>query len=488
MKKICDKLNTNNLIWFQGQVILIIIGVWLFLNNLMDLKIFVSSTLVVCLLFFAMTLNNFLYRWLNLELSKTSLVSFMIVVVMFSFYIKGFLTIYYGLPTPIYVQDLPLLSQYRYLLFSLGTLIVIILWFIGCFVKNLSSLYQKVTYPYIKEEVRKILYCWNEGFMGNICIFLYKKINKSKSFCILFFMCHFFVFYFIRLLTCVFFLCFTFFEGDFRFVIYVIPFLFSTWILSFFDYYFNVFREGTENYVKDMLSVTYDKSFNKQEDVLYIICNPEDLTFCLTAEGIFEGYNDPQSLAHLVNKWFSCSDVAVKFKIYLSYVSYFRTLLFIIYPMCWLTLAYKFLSSDVMLLTLWGTSSLCRRPMFNSKIFNMRLPRDARYVREGKPMNDVKMATNGAVSPGHPVIGEERPNDYLIIFGLTHGDGKAANTSRPIVGAPFKVIPVEGGPVPVNKNLLSTTPIVNTTALINRSDIEKQLDNKEYSRVQNDDS
>jgi hypothetical protein len=43
---------------------------------------------------------------------------------------------------------------------------------------------------------------------------------------------------------------------------------------------------------------------------------------------------------------------------------------------------------------------ICISSRFNTKIFKMRFPCDTRYIKEVKPMNDVKTLTKGAVFPG----------------------------------------------------------------------------------------
>jgi hypothetical protein len=91
-----------------------------------------------------------------------------------------------------------------------------------------------------------------------------------------------------------------------------------------------------------------------------------------------------------------------------------------------------------------------------------------------KPLQKVQCSLD------NPVLGEEEGNDYRVDVAMTPGDGKTPNTSEALRGAPFKVISIDGGP---DKSLLNPTVIANTTAAINRTYIEKQLNDKEYTRV-----
>lgn len=47
-------------------------------------------------------------------------------------------------------------------------------------------------------------------------------------------------------------------------------------------------------------------------------------------------------------------------------------------------------------------------------------------------MNDIKYTTNGAVSPGHPVIGEVEGSSFRIDAGITHGKNVLPHNSVPL--------------------------------------------------------
>lgn len=74
----------------------------------------------------------------------------------------------------------------------------------------------------------------------------------------------------------------------------------------------------------------------------------------------------------------------------------------------------------------WWVTVLCKFTMRPIHHNFCRLPREARFVREGKPMNDVKVHTSGAVSLGHPVVGKVEKIDFRVNAGLTHGQPTSA--------------------------------------------------------------
>jgi hypothetical protein len=120
----------------------------------------------------------------------------------------------------IYLQDISVFSQYRYLtLFSISFFFIIIFaiaYITGYTVPSTSFF----TYPYLKEEVRKFLYSWNDSFIGNLCVKL-TNLFDSQLFVQIFFSIHFIFFFLIRLFsTCLLFYC-TFYHGNFYNFIYM---------------------------------------------------------------------------------------------------------------------------------------------------------------------------------------------------------------------------------------------------------------------------
>jgi hypothetical protein len=294
---------------FHMLVIIIIIGVCL-CSMVLENAFIVS--LFGCIFIVSILIYNILYRWLNLKRSNFSLLCFIAFVLINVGYIYSFAIIFRGLPTPIYIQELPLVTQNRYTLLTLGVVFGFSIWLLSLYSESVKKFIKIITYPYIQKEVHEILYYWNDTFMGDLCIYLYKKIYNSRSFKVLFFSFHFIIFYIARILFCYYFFKFTFLAADFRPLIYLLPFLFLRWILSFIDYYFTTFRKGTEVFINDMLIITYKKPLAELQIIdNYAICLPSDIKFELTSEGYKEGFDYQDNFQLLVNKWFCCAHVYV---------------------------------------------------------------------------------------------------------------------------------------------------------------------------------
>jgi hypothetical protein len=81
-------------------------------------------------------------------------------------FLSGFSILYRGLPQAIYVEDLSIFSYYRYLTLLIFTIIVAILWIILKYNAVLLPIFSIILYPHLKEQMRIILFTWDEGFLG----------------------------------------------------------------------------------------------------------------------------------------------------------------------------------------------------------------------------------------------------------------------------------------------------------------------------------
>lgn len=75
-----------------------------------------------------------------------------------------FLLIHYQDMTPIRINNLSLFAQYRYLFYSIMVIVFGVFWCLSFYVKKFSNFLTIITFPYIKEEIRLILYTWNVSF------------------------------------------------------------------------------------------------------------------------------------------------------------------------------------------------------------------------------------------------------------------------------------------------------------------------------------
>ena len=95
-------------------------------------------------------------------------------------------------------------------------------------------------------------------------------------------------------------------------------------------------------------------------------------------------------------------------------------------------------------------------------------------------MNVVKVATDGSVSPGHPVFGEVVGNFFRVDGALTHGRRAdfifLSPVGIPPDGKAVYVVPLNNGPVLIPLSLLEVFPIQNSNAFFEQPVIKALLD------------
>jgi hypothetical protein len=192
-------------------------------------------------------------------------------------------------------------------------------------------------YPYLKEEIYKILTCWNDNLFGPFFSKILDKLQDIK-FQKIYMSFYFFIFVFCRLIVLLLFVNFVFFKGDFRYVLYFSPFLFISWFLSFIVYYFEKFFDIERDYIKNLLDV---KPINpvKSLDNGIIFTYENNLTFRLTNNAIEEGYTRVDILARI---WLNFSNLDLFFSKYKKLIIKFSLFCLFIQIICWITLTITF--------------------------------------------------------------------------------------------------------------------------------------------------
>lgn len=418
-----------------------------------------SFALVISIVgfFYSLILYNIIYiYWRKIPTSLTSFFWFFIFIMeLFMFSYTFYLFIFYKFPNTIYVQDVSIISQYRYVLFLsfsiLGGAYLILQYFIPK-IKNIANRY---TLPYVKEEITKILYTWNNGMIGNFCIFVINKLNDSYFFEKFFFITHFIVFYVTKIIRLGLFIHFCFFDGDLRYLIYFSVISFVVWLLSFIDYYLIWFIKANINMSDDLITVSYTNPELKADSDGYIeVKNTNELLFKLTAQGLRYNFTE-QDISDLGHSWCRLNNVLGIFQRYKFVVVYITYFIFISYIFCWMSLVKFFFSERVDSFILFTSPSF-----FNRLLFGVRQPingflfaRDARYLPE-RVQNELRGARPREYSPGHPIYGEESNDEYVVEGSLTRGKGSVENPSEPLLPVPIDSRSQKNGPqnhIPLSK-------------------------------------
>lgn len=382
-----------------------------------------------------------LYNWRKLELSVLSFIFFSINIAQLLIYIIAirffFNNTYKEISNAIYLENLSIISQYRYLILTL----ISIFFMLGFLIlkKYNYDIPSSFTYPYLKEEIRKILYTWNEMIGGPFCSFILKQLLISKYNRIMFFFFHFVIFYILRFIPLIFLLNFAFFDGDFRLILYCLPLAFIIWLFKFIDYYFVIFFEGTCEYIRSLVSVVdHNKPFMTSNGILKTTV--EELDFKLTQEALDLGYTEKYDGDYLSNSWLQLANLSVSFLKYQKHRKHFSIFFFLLQLIIWIFLVHYYFLNDKTFIGIFSTTFITVFKPFNmfSRYFSAatpcRAPKEIYFI---KPPFTKQLAqiTRGGYNPGHGVIldkdelNPDDPKEVRYYGQLTHGQSTPANPS-----------------------------------------------------------
>jgi hypothetical protein len=306
---------------------------WSF-NNLEEHLLYAPFKSVSYILLYILAILSLyvkLYHWRELNVSFKSYIMFLLTCVQCSFYIWSIFLIIFYMKNPIYLQDLSIFSQYRYLsLFILLNILILFSAIIYITGYKITHLVPAITFPYIKEEIRSIMYTWNDKLFGPICNDLMEHLfTISNSRRIFYFSIHFIIFYLPRLLSMLFLLNFVYLGGDLRYVLLLVPIFFISWFLSFLDYYFSVYFENTGSYIRALLDVSLSDNPGSVPFKGIVEVSNGNIIFSLTSFALSRGYTQ-MGLSSLKQTWYLCARLAAYFMLYHRILFYFTRFLLVI--------------------------------------------------------------------------------------------------------------------------------------------------------------
>jgi hypothetical protein len=448
--------NKKNLRVISDLLILLLSLVAVFFRHVLyDFSIIIYySTVFLLFLFIMLSIYIKLYTWRKLDLSVSSFIFYLInfiQLILYCFTISFLLNNWYydKVIQPIYLENLSVISQYRYLFLSVISFFVIfsfiVFYITNCFMDYKLSDTTALTYPYSKEEIRKVLYTWNDTFMGDFCNKIIDLLYFSSRFRMCFFVIHFTVFFFTRLtMTFLLFYC-TFYHGDFMILLYLTPLMLCRWLLYFFNYYFITFQKGCANYIRSLVLANLDDKGEALFGVFKV--DPSQISFKLTEEALLKGYTDAD-MYNLTKEWYIQAQLSSYFRIYFALTNYIGYFILLLQLIIWFSIAEIFFFTSIKkyfistnFLLGWGYS-LGRMAVRS-------------YVTEARrvlPPYQKKLAqdTEGAHQGSHPALVDpdikDPDNASRILYEgqPTHGKGGLDNPSYPL--HPFKDL--QGNPRP----------------------------------------
>lgn len=383
----------------------------------------------------------FTYTLRDLPKSVVSFFFFSLNLLILLSFIFSIFTIVYGISNPIYIENLSKITYYKYCIYTFAAIFFMFLFIVRKTFKfslQKTSFFTKITFPYLKEEIRIILYTWNETVFGPILTKLFDSMYGSVLIQNLILVLHFCICYIFRIFQLIFFLSFVFFHGDLRLVFYTLPFLFVSWLFDFLFYYVEVYIQNSFNYINKVLIVTPKTPLSESEMVSsYIIKNGNDFKFKLTAfgyaEGFYEGPNN-SGLNSLANSWLQFQHLNIILKNYKNRLYVLTIFILILRIICWLSISvYPFYNYPE--IYFGGLSFLTRVGAKITPNFRTRAPSEAYTVRR-QFQAALEKESGGAYKAGHPVVvDKDVKNDVghvLAEHQPTHGLGTTDNPSYEI--------------------------------------------------------
>lgn len=348
-QKIKDYINLS----FISEL-LILMSVLLYIihcYHINDNNSLIISSGVILVLFFRITFIIYisLYSWRSLPQSLSSFIFFSINFIQLLFYLFAisllFYIYYYNITIqPLYLNDISIISQYRYLFLTIISLFLIFSYlFIITFKINIKDYSSLSAFPYLKEEIRKLIDSWGDFFLINIFNKIIDLLYFSFVFQVIFFIIHFILFSVIRLITATLLLYCIFYHGDFRNFLYLTPIMFFVWLLSFFNYTFIIFQENSKTYIRDLI-IAVPKTESKT--ILGILkVDPLQISFKLTEKAILDGFCG-LDMYNLTKEWYIQAHVSAYFQVYFKLSLYLNYFIIVMNIFSWFYISYVFFLSS----------------------------------------------------------------------------------------------------------------------------------------------
>lgn len=357
-----------------------------------------------------------LYTLKGITINKLSFGCFTFSIIIFvAFSISSLLLILNPVPS-IFLEDLSTFAYYKYTTFLficvIGFMLIALFKYTKAFKQ--SKILSLVSYPYVKEEIRTILYTWNDTFMGNLCIRLldFVAVRNNRM---IYFILHFLVFNLITLLQSILFANFVFLHGNLKYNLYLLPISFFIWCLRFIDYYFNTFVVQSGNYIRSVLYVKLNSSPIARTATGIVTLHVSDLSCKLTDYGIAEGFTE-HDMSYLATKWLQLNHITIDSDKYLKFVAYFKYLNLFLRICSWSGIVYKLSITDVVfnpIATILGKPFLYRS-FHSSPVLRAQ---EARWIR---PQNRAEFEkTFPGLKGDHPVVVDpalKDDNDFIPLY------------------------------------------------------------------------
>jgi len=374
-----------------------------------------------------------IYYWRSLQRSFLSFIRFLIIILQILLFTFACYNLSKGFLQPIFIKDLSFFSQYRYLFFSFLALFICIFYFLNLFYKTELNFYKLFRFLSVREEMYTFLYSWNETIFGPIFSKVIDWLGYSmfNRFCYI--ISHFIIFYIIRIINLSLFINFTFFHGDLRLLLYLIPLSFFIWFLSFFDYYFQFFLKGCYNHVKLLVQVSLIDDKKTKSFFGIVKTSGSNLRYELTSKALSMGYTY-DDLPSLGTEHLMLANIDVILNKYFWFIKILNIALIIGQIINWYFIVYYYFFDYFA--NLWADSIYITRILHLSKHFSRRQYATEAFRVQKFSQKPLEIESQGSYKVGHPIFVDtavknpDNPKEVRYEGQLTHGSGSHNNPSQ----------------------------------------------------------
>lgn len=449
--------------------------------------------LIIIILILIIIIYWVFYIWCKISRSFWSFIRFFINAFLFIIMLSVIFKIIKGLDKPIYIYELPVSTGIRYGIFIIFFILGALLLFVN---KNFNSLninkfYLKSTFPYLMEESKTILSVWENCFFGPLFEKLMYQLAFNKIKCFFILSLHFILYYFIPLTQSLFLFNFAFFNGDFRYNLYLMPLSILSWFFKHFWYYFITFFNENVVGIRRELHVFYNDEILSEQEFIFVDCAKIE---CSLKNPTTDYFYNQELVLQLKQYLILVANVEVKLHFYKNVTKYFTHVILSIRFLSWCIICFKILNqSEVFLNTLPSLiSAICFTKMLSRTYVT-----ESFFVKQAS-QKALEKLTKGAYSKGHPVTTDvNKPDsngDIPFYHQPTHGAGPASNPSKPL----SSTVDVEGNAgiqnavYPTNKTYMPASwlenKIPNSTNFYNLAEVKANDDknDKHFSSSEKD--
>lgn len=252
--------------------------------------IFIKSTYsikILCLIFVNFLFYVLVFNGRRIPLTVKDCFLFILNLLLLESFISSICLLPYV--KHIYLPDLGMYSQIRYLIFLLLCVIFVLVFLVSQVYPTFNIL-NILKFPHLKENIRLPIYTYKHIYEEAFCK-LIDNLHKYSSLRISYFVIYFLLYHALPLTHTFFLIRFCFFQGSLLPNFYLLPLSLFAWLLGFLEYTFTYYYEGCQNHIMSLISVKLADASQGVEQKGFVKTNAENLVYFLTPRALELGFS-----------------------------------------------------------------------------------------------------------------------------------------------------------------------------------------------------